>query len=153
MRSDEQRRKDMKLLDELKNSFGSPKTNILNTGRRKSGAHHFGGHDIVSQTLEIVFTLSSAGLIKHGFATLQRWLRLNSERTFRFEQKDRSGRLRKFEATGGFSLKQLERALATVTSGADDSVRHRPPQESSKSIPRPKALANTRKKKRKSRQP
>jgi hypothetical protein len=151
MCSDEQRRKDSKLLDELENSFGSPKTSVSGRRRRKGPAHHFGGHDIVSHTLQVAFTLSSAGLIKHGFAALQEWLRANSNRTFCVEQKDHSGRLRKFKATS-VSLKQFQKMIAAVTSGADD-MRGRPPQGSSKSIQRSQSLANTRKKKRKSRQP
>src|SRR4051794_1972252 len=70
METDAQLRKDRELLSNLESSLGEHQK-IWHRQPRKPGSslwgndssHQFGGHDILTQTLEIVFALGSAGIV------------------------------------------------------------------------------------------
>jgi hypothetical protein len=116
METDVELQKDRKLINALEDSLGEhreswhrirPERGSLLGGNT---SHQFGGHDVLNQTVDIIFALGSAGIAKHAFATLQTWLQAKKGRKAVIEEKVKGGKTRRIEMTG-YSERQVRRLL------------------------------------------
>jgi hypothetical protein len=107
--TDEQRWKNKALLNQLEEAFGKCEEFVRYKPRSRTGpqrfgshggSHQFGGHEVLTHTLEVVFALGSAGVIKHGFGTLQKWLQLRGKGRVIVEVKEKGGKTRRVDISG-----------------------------------------------------
>jgi hypothetical protein len=111
MDSEAQVRKDRGLLRELEKVLGASEQSWRRLPGTRTKSHQFGGHEIVTQTVEIIFALGSAGMVKHGFATIQSWLQAKKGRHVIIEEKLKGGTTRRIDISG-YSEKDVQKILA-----------------------------------------
>jgi hypothetical protein len=102
--------KDQDLVTQMESAWGKSDRSSQRSPSTGGKSHQFGGHDVLQFTVELIFALGSAGVIKHGFATLQSWLQQKKGRRVHLEVKDKGGKAQKIDISG-YSEDEVRRIL------------------------------------------